>query len=183
MVISPAPRRSTRADRPDGVELVIPAKRNLFVMLFLLAWLGGWAFGEFSALGQLSSERGAPALFILFWLLAWTVGGAFAVSVFSWMLAGRERITLGPRILGIRREIFGVGLTREYDLAHVRNLRVSAAIHDPFGWTAGARFWGVGGGLVTFDYGAKAVRIAAGIDEPEAAQIVQELRARHAFAQ
>lgn len=182
MVVTPAARRSAVFDRPDGLGIVVPAKRNLLVMVFLLAWLGGWAFGEFSVLSELLRGTDGPVPFLLFWLLGWTVGGGFAAFVFLWMLAGREQITLRPRVLAIRREIFGLGSTREYDLAHVRNLRVSPTFHDPFGWTAAARFWGVGGGLVAFDYGAKAVRFAASIDEPEAAQVVQELKARHAFA-
>jgi hypothetical protein len=183
MVVAPAPRRSTVLDRPDGLEIVVPAKRNAFIMLFLFAWLGGWAFGEFSALSGLLRGTDGPVPFLLFWLIGWTAGGGFAAFVFFWMLAGRERIVLRPRVLAIRREIFGLGRTREYDLAHVKNLRVSPAVYDPFGWTGAARFWGVGGGLVTFDYGAKAIRLAASIDEPEAAQVVQEMRARHAFAQ
>lgn len=145
MVIAPAARRSTLFDRPDGVELIVPAKRNLLLMLFLLAWLGGWAFGELSALRELLSGKNGPVSFLLFWLLGWTVGGGFAAFVFLWMLAGRERIVLRPRVLAIRREIFGWGRTREYDLAHVRNVRISPGTYDPFGWTAGARFGDLAG--------------------------------------
>ena len=155
----------------------MPAKRNVFVMLFLLAWLGGWAAGEVGALeGLLSGTDGAKP-FLLVWLAGWTFAGGFAALTWLWMLAGRERILLRPRTLAVRREVFGVGRTREDDLAHVRNLRVSTGGYDPYGWGAGARFWGLGGGAVAFDYGAKAVRLAASVDEPEAAQIVRELKA------
>jgi hypothetical protein len=176
-------------ERPDGLELIVPAKRNFFMMVFLLAWLTGWAFGEVTTIGELlsgnilSGNTKGALTFLLFWLVGWTLGGGCAVLVFLWMLAGRERIALQPCLLAIRREIFGLGLTRDYDLAHVRNVRVSAGAFDPFSWTTGARFWGIGGGLVAFDYGAKTVRVAASIDEPEAAQIVRELKGRHAFAE
>ena len=67
----------------------------------------------------------------------------------------------------------------EYGLVHVADLRVSAVLStDPFGWSAGMRFWGLGGGLVAFDYGAKTFRVGAGIDEAEAKRIVDALRAR-----
>jgi hypothetical protein len=168
-------------ERPDGLELVVPAKRNVFIVIFLLAWLGGWTFGELSALGKLLSGAEGAAGFLFFWLVGWTIGGGFAAFTVLWMLVGRERIILRPRILAIRREALGLGLTREYDLTHVRNLRVSVGGYDPFGWAAGARFWGFGGGPVAFDYGAKSVRLAAAVDEPEAAQIVRELKTRHAF--
>ena len=181
MVITPAARRSTLRDRPDGLEIVVPVKRNLFVMLFLLAWLGGWVVGEVSVLRELLSGASARSPFLLFWLVGWTLGGCFAAFTWLWMLAGRERILLRPRTMVIRQEVFGLGWTREYDLAHVRNVRLSAGSYDPFGSGAGARFWGLGGGSVAFDYGAKTVRIAAAVDEPEAAQIVRELKTRHAF--
>ena len=112
----------------------MPAKRNVFVMLFLLAWLGGWAAGEVGALkGLLSGTDGAKP-FLLVWLAGWTFAGGFAALTWLWMLAGRERILLRPRTLAVRREVFGVGRTREYDLAHVRNLRVSTGGYDPYGW-------------------------------------------------
>ena len=181
MVIAPAPRRSRTVERPDGLELIVPAKRNVFVVIFLLAWLGGWTFGELSALGKLLSGAEGAMGFLFFWLVMWTIGGGFAAFTVLWMLGGHEHIILRPRILAIRREAFGLGFTREYDLAHARNLRVSVASYDPFAWGASARFWGFGGGPVAFDYGAKTVRLAAAVDEPEAAQIVRELKARHAF--
>lgn len=49
---------------------------------FVIAWLGGWAFGEVSAVKQLL--RGPPpgaAAFLVFWLCAWTLGGAYAVWI------------------------------------------------------------------------------------------------------
>jgi hypothetical protein len=44
--------------------------------VFLLFWLGGWAFGFKSASSQLMSGKGN--LFIVFWLGGWTVGGILA---------------------------------------------------------------------------------------------------------
>src|SRR5882762_1075811 len=100
MVMAPTTRRSSLKDGPEGLEVVVPAKRNLFVMLFLLAWLGGWAFGEVSALRELiSGAAGGPKAFMAFWLVGWTIGGGLAVFAWLWMLAGRERILLRPGIL------------------------------------------------------------------------------------
>jgi hypothetical protein len=43
------------------------------------------------------------------------------------------------------------------------------------------RFWGIGGGLIAFDYGAKTFRFGASLDEAEAQDIVKELNRRHKF--
>lgn len=46
-------------------------------VLFMLAWLGGWAFGEFWVAYTVFTGKGN--LFIICWLAAWTVGGIFAI--------------------------------------------------------------------------------------------------------
>lgn len=67
--------------------------------LFLLFWLGGWAAGFSSALGQISAGKGNA--FLVFWLGAWTLGGGFAAitayrlfrpSVPETLALGRNRI-------------------------------------------------------------------------------------------
>ncbi len=50
---------------------------RFFVATFLIAWLGGWAFGWIAAFGSLF-KSGSPSWFIMFWLAGWTVGGIFA---------------------------------------------------------------------------------------------------------
>lgn len=175
-------RRSTVRNTADGLEVVIPANRNAFILLFLSAWLVGWAFGEVSAAQEvLSGRAGGASLFLVAWLAMWTVGGGWAIYTWLWMAAGKEIVSLRPGELCLKRDTFGLGRTHEYDLAQVKELRVSPQVADPFGWSGGMRFWGLGGGLVAFDYGAKTFRFGGSVDEAEASQIVAELKARHAF--
>jgi hypothetical protein len=59
--------------------IIIPPKASAshyFGGVFLLFWLGGWAFGFKSVSSQLLSGKGN--LFMVFWLGAWTVGGIVA---------------------------------------------------------------------------------------------------------
>jgi hypothetical protein len=59
--------------------IIIPAKASAsryFGGVFLLFWLGGWAFGFKSAFSQLMSGNGS--FFIVVWLGGWTVGGILA---------------------------------------------------------------------------------------------------------
>jgi hypothetical protein len=62
---------------------VPPRKRSgaaYFVGAFILFWLGGWAFGEVTAINMLLNGPPASAkLFMVFWLCAWSVGGAAAL--------------------------------------------------------------------------------------------------------
>ena len=119
----------------DGLScrVRIPARRNLFVILFLSAWLGGWYFGAASALRQLASAAGdGQPGFLYFWLAGWTLGGLFAVAVLAWTLFGVEIIELRHDALAHRRSILGLGRTRSYDLGAVKDLRLA-----PTSWRIG----------------------------------------------
>ena len=52
---------------------------------------------------------------------------------------------------------------------------------NPFDWSGGMRVWGMGGGVIAFDYGARTVRLGSSLDEAEALLIVRELKAAHRF--
>jgi hypothetical protein len=161
---------------PGGIRVVIPARRRWFAILFLSVWLVGWAFGEVAVTRQLLFGSGAPPVFLLVWLSFWTVGGAFAFATLAWSLAGREVVSVERGLFAIRREVLGVGRTWEYDAGKVHNLRVSPAGFDPLGLSGSFRFWGLSGGPMAFDYGARTSRFGAGVDEAEAASIVSEIR-------
>lgn len=182
MRVTPPLPRSTVRRVNEGLEIVIPAKRNPFLMLFLTAWLVGWCFGEVFAIRELLiGHDNAPDLFLIAWLVMWTVGGALALYTWLWMARGFEVILLRPDVLTIRRDVLGLGRTKEYDLSHVSNLRVAPGTWNPYDWTGAMQFWGIGGGPVAFDYGSRTFRFAASVDEAEARKIVNELKNQHSF--
>ncbi len=117
--------------------------------------------------------------FTAFWLVGWTIGGGFAMYVWAWQLAGREVITLDTRTLTTKRHVKGIGRSHEFDVAHVSNLRVSLQTFNMFDMSAGfansMAFWGLGGGTIAFDYGAKTFRFGNGVDEAEARHLVEAL--------
>jgi hypothetical protein len=143
------------------------------MLLFLCVWLCGWAFGWISAFRSVLS-RSEP--FLVVWLTFWTLGGAFAVAVVAWSLTGREVITGGGTALLIRREVLGIGRTSEFDAAQVRNLRVAPMAFNPWDFRHSMSFWGLGGGPVAFDFGARTYRFGAGVEESEASSIAAVLR-------
>jgi hypothetical protein len=150
-------------------------------MLFLIVWLGGWSFGEASAIRELSNPGDkAPSAFLAFWLVGWTLGGAFAISAVLWQLAGREVITVNSVALSHRVEVFGFGRTRTFRASDVKSLRSTEFASNAF---TNQRAWfpplaGSGYGPVAFDYGARTIRIAPSLEEAEAKMLVQELSSR-----
>ena len=116
--------KSRIEDGPEGLRFNIPSRRVLFAALFLPVWLVGWCFGEVSAIREISRNLHP---FMIVWLTGWTIFGPLAAFTWMWNLAGWERVLLKPGTLVHRYDVFGIGRGREYNLAHVRNLRVSVA--------------------------------------------------------
>ena len=150
-------------------------------MLFLLAWLGGWVFGEVNAAGEIFKGDGkAPVAFMTFWLIGWTIGGASVLVTIAWQLAGREVITVNGATLSHRIEMFGVGHSRLYRSSEVKNIRATEFSTSLF---TNQRSWfppmfGSGYGPVAFDYGARTIRVAPSLEEAEAKMLVRQLASR-----
>jgi hypothetical protein len=172
--------RTSIEERPEGLRFIIPAPRQVYALFFYPVWLVFWALGEGFAITELSKVPFGMNNFLLLWLTMWTLGGASTLFTWLWMLAGQERVTLEPSVLRHRRELFGIGLCREYDLSRIRRLRVAP---QPRVRPLGSRraYLGLTGGVVAFDYGARTVRFGASLDEPEGRMIVQRLKERYGF--
>lgn len=180
--VRPPVDRATVTERVDGLEVSTPAKKNWFVIVFLAFWLVVWFFGAATASRELinptSANVGAKS-FLLVWLAAWFLGGGCALVLWLWTIAGVERVVFEGHEIRIRREVFGVGISREYDSAHARGLRAAPDAGSMFEPRAALRFWGIGGGPIAFDYGSSTVRFGNGLDEAEAARIVARILNRY----
>ena len=167
---------------PEGLEIVIPASRNLFVAIFLGVWLIAWSIGEMKVLAQvLSGRMGPPGPVLLLWLLFWTAGGLVAVYVWLWRLAGKERILMGTSTLRMKRDILGFGRTRVYDLRKISRLHVVPPSVGSVDRDVAARLSGLAGGAIEFEYERWAIRFGFSIDETEARMIVERMTQRYVF--
>ena len=182
----PAKARFTIEEDAEGLVITIPSRKQLFLVLFVGVWLCMWAIGEFFVIrmllgallgGEASWEKDSGPfgvgilIFILAWLVIWTAVGAFAMYAWLWNVAGRQVVCLGATGLQIENIVPIWRRGREYRLTDVQALRVSVEQVSPWSVEGGIRFWGIGGGPLAFDYGAKTVRFGAGLDEAEAKMI------------
>jgi len=184
MPIKPYSARHTMDDLLDSLKITIPSQKQWFHILFISFWMVGWAFGEFTAVSSLVSGNGfgGSSLFMIAWLGGWTVGGGYAMYILLWQLSGNEIIQVSNSGITTSRTILGFGFfPKEYSSEYIKALRVSAPMNpnDIFGWSRASRFYGTGGGLLAFDYGAKTVNFGVGIDEAEAKQILSEIQQRY----
>lgn len=169
--------RSSVEDTGRGLEIVIPAQRRWFTLLFLSFWLLFWTFGGITTMVQLfapDTPLGVD-LFMLVWLCGWAAGEVVVATIILWMLRGREMVTLTPRMLSVRREVFGIGPTHEFDVAHISDFRASPI---PFGASSSGGPLSLlrqGFGTIAFDYGAKTYRFGISMEEAEARLLIKRI--------
>lgn len=164
-------RRSTTRRTTAGLEISIPAKLHLFVLVFLSVWLAIGGAVEFFVLRTLLTE---PDVSLGFWFIFWTLAGGAALYICLWMIAGKEIITLQSGVLTITHMLFGWIRAREYDLQHISNLRVDPEPYDSEGPRLSA-VYPFRTGPIAFEYRGKTLRFADGVSEAEAQEIVAAL--------
>ncbi|MDP9078049.1 MAG: hypothetical protein M3O71_11530 [Bacteroidota bacterium] len=164
----------------DGIDIVIPAKRNTFLMLFLGLWLCGWVAGESFGLSSITGiVKGVPDIFGIVWICGWTVGGFFAIRMFWWNLAGKEIIRIGQGVLSLDKKGLFFFSAKTYDLNEAKNFRAEEeyAPTGPFGNNRNANIFNAKNtGTIKFDYGMETVKFGDSIYEAEANFILQKLR-------
>ena len=170
--------RITITDTSQGLRIVMPGRRSWFVICLLGFWICGWAVAEVMVAIQLLNGDAPPEgeLFMLAWFGVWTVGGMFAIYACLWQVLGKEIVTVHGQTFKIRRDIGGFGLDKEYDFLQMRDLRVGQVTFNPLEFSSSLQLWGVGGGVMAFEYGGKTYRFGAGLDEVEAKLAVTAIK-------
>lgn len=113
-------------------------------------------------------------VFLVLWLLGWTVGGVSAMWRLIDNLALRRHVVVDDRFLQVGWTVLGFGRMRSFDLARIKNLRVSmktvavGELKQP--------------SAIVFDYEARTISALADIDLVEATELVEHLRERIDFA-
>lgn len=171
--------------------------KNLIIPIAILVFLPSFAFCEtLSAIGILSpgnfkltfnglleittSGPGAfGGLFFVAWLSAWTVGGAFAIYAWLWQLKGFERISLLFEAFVLKRIIPIWKRKKEYRLRDVASLRLSNSSSSMWTMSGSMDFWGISGGRLAFDYGAKTVQFGTGRDDAEAKLLIKDIEKKN----
>jgi hypothetical protein len=173
--------RSRLETIPTGVEIRIPVRRHIFPLIFLPVWLVGWALGLVAVAGSFLRSGTAPGgqLFTLVWLTLWVIGGTGAFTTWLWMLAGAEVLRVAQGAVTLERSLLLFRRRKQYNLKLTQNWRT---VPQPAnGWARQESWYPLGfgsGGTLAFDYGAKTIYLARGIDEAEASQLLAQLRTR-----
>lgn len=143
----------------------------LGVMVFLLILQGGdaWQQRGFSAF---------VVVFLLAWLGGWTAGGIWTIKWFIRSLESAEIITFSHTSLLLARKILWWRRQAEFNMREVASLRLER-IPIPSEQNVENRGNGITGPVaLVFDYGARTVWFGEGLDEPEARRVFEEVATR-----
>ncbi len=177
----PSASRVLITDTSKDLRIVIPCGRSLFVICFLGFWICCWAVAEVMVPAQFlhSDEPSEGRSLMLAWLAVWTVGGVMAIYAWLWQVMGKEIVTVQGQTFTTRRDIGGFGFDKEYNLLQISNLRAEPVGFSPLNVSSALQLWGIGGGVIAFDYGARTYQLGAGLDETEANQVVTAIKKRY----
>lgn len=162
----------------EGLNIIIPSKKNWFALLFGTAWMGGWFIGFLSASGVIfSSGTGDSGTggFIVFWLIGWTIGGIAIASMLLWGYFGQEKFITSRNEILFEKSVFGIGKKVKLEVSELKNFRTEIGNDNVFGSNRWA-IWGLGPGKIKFDYGLKTYSFGLGVDDAEANYIVGLLK-------
>jgi drug/metabolite transporter superfamily protein YnfA len=167
----------------DGVDIIIPAKKNWFVMAIICAWLFGmlyfviFVFTLLQGPGAVAARHGIYIIFSLF-----LIPVVAAVSRLWWNIAGKELIHVSQGVLTINRKGALFKRTKSYELAHCTNFRaveVEMPIYHYNTRTAAMLRKKPNPGTIKFDYDVvDTIQFGDWLPEAEARYILERLRAK-----
>lgn len=170
-------RRVLKLPSTSGLELHILPRKEWASLIFLPVWIAFWAFAVVLVMKWIlhpgpSTSRG----FLGFWLAVWILGGASAVYQWLWIAFGKEVVEVREGSLTIKRNILGYGGTRSVPLGSITNLRASGIFPSTSRLENYLTQMKLRGGTIGFECQGRTVRFGIQLTEPEALEVVQELK-------
>ncbi len=165
----------------DGLNIIIPSKKNWFILLFGTCWISGWFVGLLMVSGVLSfsvtSDSGEAKMFLIVWLIVWISGGLTIVFLLLWGYFGQEKFITKRNEVLFEKTVFNIGKKNRLDVSGIKNFRMEVVNNnDIWGSRNNLAFWGLGTGKIKFDYGLKTYSFGLGVDDAEANYIVGLLK-------
>jgi hypothetical protein len=168
-------------DKNNHFTLTTVPRKKFLLLGVLTLWLALWGGGLLVVAAALLrgevKEAGFFVIFILLaWLAVWLLGGGLAFYGLLWTVCGTETLVATAEQITITRRICGSPRVRHYDAARIRNLRMVEA-NGATDFFLSLRLFGIGNGLLAFDYGATVVTFVEGGDRAPAPELLAKLHA------
>ena len=170
-------------DLPQGFEVVITARRNLFSLfihsIVIIIWGCIESFIIYIAVCTDSYTNAG----ILMFFVAVTGFGFYFLYSWLWQFAGKEHILVTrDGYLIIKKAIFNCGYKRRYELKSITGLRAAVYEFNPYNSLLYQRLeQNVSGGSIAFEHEGDTFHFAVAVDEQETQIILKELCKHYNF--
>ena len=130
MGVAPSPSGRRVEDLGDRLVLSFRPQRVWSGAVFLMVWTLGWTIGGLAALLHLPDSTPGEAAFLLLWLCGWFFGECFVLLQITWLLLGRELLSLSPDSFELRWEIGRFVRSKRFHPATVHSVSAERVPHD-----------------------------------------------------
>jgi hypothetical protein len=170
--------RLTYNDRVSTLEIRIRMKKPRWESVFLPFWLVMWTIGGVFVIVELARKAPGTDPFLLLWLVGWALAETLVGYASLWLNYGTEIVWTDRLQLTIKRDLFGRGRTRTFEVRNISRLRAAGQYGSMMSssWSSGMAQWGMVGGNIAFEYGGKTHRFGIWLEEQEAQEVVERLR-------
>jgi len=167
---------------PGGLRINVPVKAERFRSLLNLVWFLVWAAGEVAIvlflLGTFHPAGFVPSVplpLAALFLAAFSVGGGVVLWRWLWSVGGREIFLVARDSLLARREIWGIGRSRTFDLEDIRSVRAARLKYQVIYPSWGRMFIGHDESEIIIDEAGRTYAYGKGLEESEARDLVDLL--------
>ena len=163
-------------DDKDALRRVLPFRRSWIAIVLLAIMDLIFIIPLVTTIQQAAEEWNkfdslidlVGALFLSAWLLGWSIGPLLMTGILVLLLFGREVLKARPGTVEIFFGLPLVGVTLQYDVTRMRNLRIE---HPP---KKSSKSWR--GSHFAFDYGANTIAVGSAIGSDEVAKLASSIR-------
>ena len=187
MNIEPLTGRAVINAKENGLEIYIPAKREIGSIIVICIWLSISSLMVVGGISMMLDSSTFVWSIMAFGIVQIVIGGALMAAplyVLIWMLSGKEIIIVEGNIFRCEHVVLGIRRIWNYSIPEMKNLQLhippqkkkkkdkAIAIEAP---------WQMKFGKIKFDYGVKTLHFGSEIDKQEAEYLIEVLRESHFF--
>ncbi len=156
--------------------VILPTEDKKKVNLMFL-WLLAWSVsGVIVIANYFTLQQESAKLFIIVWLGFWAYFEFQIVRVYMWKRFGKEKLWIKNGTLFYQQDINGKGKIREYDVNLVSNFELVELTRGSIADTFSQTFWVKGGERIEFTCQANKIRFGMQLEDEDAKKIITALK-------
>jgi hypothetical protein len=169
--------RSSILIKNNVFSLVILPTVHKQKTLLLILWFFAWTTGGIIVMlnyPSLTEER--AKLFVIIWLGFWAYFEYKIFRVCLWKQFGKEKLWIKNGIVFYQQSVNGKGKINEYDLNLITNIELIEVDEKNFGDFFSKSFWVKGGERICFTCQTKLVKLGMQLSHEESIEIIAEIK-------